>query len=68
MRWEQLFARGGTDPQLVQLVETQGKQVGAGLNVYLNGHAFKLQGDYFYIFGPAGEPRHLARLQLDASF
>ncbi|WNG24555.1 porin [Cystobacter fuscus] len=67
-RWEQLFARKGTDPQLLQLVETQGKQVGAGFNVYLNGHAFKLQGDYFYIFGATGEPRHLARLQLDASF
>jgi hypothetical protein len=67
-RWEQLFARKGTDPQLVQLVQSQGKQVGGGLNVYLNGHAFKVQGDYFYIFGPQGDPRHLARLQLDASF
>jgi hypothetical protein len=67
-RWDQLFARDGTDPQLVQLVRTQGKQAGAGANVYLNGHAFKLQGDYFYIFGPDGEPRHQARLQLDASF
>jgi hypothetical protein len=67
-RWDQLFAREGTDPQLVQLVRTQGKQAGAGANVYLNGHAFKIQGDYFYIFGPDGEPRHVARLQLDASF
>ncbi|WP_245919275.1 porin [Melittangium boletus] len=67
-RWEELFALKGTDPQLVQLVQTQGKQVGGGLNVYLNGHAFKLQGDYFYIFGPEGAARHLARLQLDASF
>ncbi|MDC0709287.1 porin [Stigmatella sp. ncwal1] len=67
-RWEELFARHGTDPQLHQLVQTQGKQVGGGANVYLNGHAFKLQGDYFYIFGPEGEPRHLARIQLDASF
>ena len=67
-RWEQLFARTGTDPALVQLERTQGKQAGAGFNVYLNGHAFKIQGDYFYIFGPEGAPRHLARVQLDASF
>ncbi len=67
-RWEQLFARKGTDPQLLQLAETQGRQVGAGVNLYLNGHAFKVQGDYFYVFGSTGEPRHLARLQLDASF
>lgn len=67
-RWDKLFARSGTDPQLIQLARTQGKQLGAGVNLYLNGHAFKLQGDYFYIFGSTGEGRHLARLQLDASF
>jgi hypothetical protein len=43
--------------------------VGGGLNVYLNGHAFKLQTDYFYVFGDGtAEGRHAARLQLDASF
>ncbi|WP_239576498.1 porin [Archangium primigenium] len=67
-RWEELFTLRGTDPQFVQLARTQGKQLGGGLNVYLNGHAFKVQGDYFYIFGPEGTPRHTARLQLDASF
>ncbi|KFE67645.1 porin [Hyalangium minutum] len=68
-RWDKLFSRGPTDPALVQLVRTQGKQLGGGLNLYLNGHAFKVQGDYFYIFGSSGvEPRHQARLQLDASF
>ncbi|WNG50799.1 porin [Archangium minus] len=67
-RWDKLFARSGTDPQLIQLARTQGKQLGAGVNLYLNGHAFKLQGDYFYIFGSTGEGRHLARIQLDASF
>ncbi|QRN98708.1 porin [Archangium violaceum] len=68
-RWEELFTRKGTDPQLVQLAQTQGKQLGGGVNLYLNGHALKLQGDYFYIFGSAGgDARHLARLQLDASF
>ncbi|WP_434042207.1 MULTISPECIES: porin [Sorangium] len=68
-RWDQIFAERGTDPKLVELVDTQGKQVGGGLNVYLNGHALKVQGDYFYIFGKdASEGRHVARLQLDASF
>jgi hypothetical protein len=42
--------------------------VGSGLNLYLNGHALKLQADYFFLFGSAGEARHLTRLQLDASF
>ena len=67
-RWEELFALRGTDPALVKTVQTQGKQVGAGANLYLNGHAFKVQGDYFYLFGPEGTPQHLARVQLDASF
>ncbi|MDY7225682.1 porin [Hyalangium rubrum] len=67
-RWDKLFARGATDPQLVQLVQTQGKQLGAGFNVYLNGHAFKVQADYFHIFGSVDGSRQLARVQLDASF
>ncbi|WP_437574565.1 porin [Sorangium sp. So ce887] len=68
-RWDQIFAERGTDPKLVELVDTQGKQVGGGLNYYLNGYALKLQGDYFYIFGnDASEGRHVGRLQLDATF
>ncbi|WP_437740439.1 porin [Sorangium sp. So ce1504] len=68
-RWDQIFAERGTDPKLVDLVDAQGKQVGGGLNVYLNGYALKIQGDYFYIFGKEGsDARHVGRLQLDASF
>ncbi|MFY0529911.1 porin [Archangium gephyra] len=68
-RWDHLLAFAGTDPALVTQVNTQGRQVGGGLNVYLNGHAFKLQTDYFYIFGhDRAAGRHVARLQLDASF
>jgi hypothetical protein len=67
-RWEQLFARGGTDPQFIQLAETQGRQVAGGVNFYANGHALKLQSDYVYVFGHSGTPRHFVRLQLDASF
>jgi hypothetical protein len=68
-RWDQLFGLGDTDPALLQLVARQGKQAGAGLNVYLNGHAFKFQTDYFFVFGddPA-QARHEWRLQLDATF
>jgi hypothetical protein len=67
-RWDELFTRGGTDPTFAQLANTQGRQLGAGANLYLNGHAFKVQADYFYVFGTEGTPRHLARLQLDATF
>ncbi|WP_437903426.1 porin [Sorangium sp. So ce327] len=68
-RWDQIFAERGTDPKLVDLVDTQGKQVGGGLNYYVNGYALKIQGDYFYIFGKdTAEARHVGRLQLDATF
>lgn len=46
----------------------QGRQLGGGVNLYLNGHAFKFQSDYFYIFGREGDARHVARLQFDATF
>jgi phosphate-selective porin OprO and OprP len=59
----------GTDRALRELARTSGRQVGAGLNLYLNAHAFKLQSDYFYVFGnDIGKGAHVARLQLDASF
>ena len=59
----------GTDRALKDLAKASGRQVGGGLNLYLNGHAFKLQSDYFYVFGDdIGKGSHVARLQLDASF
>lgn len=68
-RWDQLFAVKGTDPEFVKLAQTQGRQVGGGVNVYLNGHSLKVQTDYHYIFGPdAGAGKHQVRAQLDASF
>lgn len=68
-RWEELFAKEGTDPALRDLAKWNGRQIGGGLNLYLNGHFFKLQTDYFYIFGVRdGRESHVARLQLDASF
>jgi hypothetical protein len=68
-RWEQLFAEAGTDPTLIATAATQGRQLGAGINVYLNGHNLKLQGDYFYQWGVSTTSgQHQARVQLDASF
>jgi len=67
-RWDRLYTRGGTDPQFIQLAETQGRQVAAGVNFYANGHAFKVQSDYVHVFGRSGTPRNFVRLQLDASF
>jgi hypothetical protein len=68
-RWEQMFAYSGTDPAFVKLVGAQGKQLGGGANLYVSGHLFKIQGDYFYGFGDdASEAYHTARVQLDATF
>lgn len=68
-RWEQLRTFGAaTDPTLESLIASTGDQAGGGLNVYLNGHAFKFQTDYFYAFGESGRGRHTARIQLDATF
>jgi hypothetical protein len=59
----------GKDSVLKALARTSGRQVGGGSNFYLNGHFFKLQADYFYVFGDdVGRGQHVARLQLDASF
>ncbi len=71
-RYDELHAiRGdfGTDPTLLALVATTGKELGAGINVYLNGHAFKIQADYQYQFGDSVRGgKHSPRIQLDASF
>ncbi len=68
-RYDDLRAIGNTDPTLIALANTSGKELGGGLNVYLNGHAFKIQGDYQYLFGSSiSGGHHAVRLQLDASF
>lgn len=68
-RWDDLHARKGTDPALVALVNSSGRQLGTGLNLYLNGHLLKVQADYFYIFGEdIGTASHALRAQLDATF
>jgi hypothetical protein len=72
-RWDDLYAWKGTDPGFIDLVDRRGRQVVAGLNVFLNGHSLKIQADYSFAFGtrfdPATDPgAHIARLQIDASF
>ena len=68
-RYAQTFALGDTDPALLTQLQTQGNELGGGINVYLNGHLFKLQADYFYLYGDSiDNGRHQVRLQLDASF
>jgi hypothetical protein len=68
-RYDELRALGSTDPELVRFARGQGRELGAGLNYYLNGHYLKLQGDYVRRFGDGSLPTvQMARLQLDASF
>jgi hypothetical protein len=68
-RWEELRALGTTDPDLVALVATTGREMGVGCNVYLNGHRLKVQTDYLVRFGEAlSRARHEIRVAIDASF
>ncbi len=73
-RYEQLEAIGSTDPRLITTVQTRGRGVGAGLNLYFNSHALKVQLDWAHWFpnttngATFGPGEHLIRLQLDASF
>lgn len=68
-RYDELFALGSTDPELIAFVDAQGRETGLGLNYYLNGHLFKVQADHAMRFKhDLGEAIHLARLQVDASF
>lgn len=68
-RYEQLEAIGMTDPRLIATVQTRGRGLGAGVNLYFNNHALKVQLDWAHWFGDRiGPGEHLVRLQLDASF
>jgi hypothetical protein len=66
VRWGEVRTIGETDPKLVTFVAEQGRELGGGLSAYLNGHRFKVQLDYFYLFGDEfSEGRHQTRLQLN---
>lgn len=64
-RWDHLVAITDTDPTLRALASTRGHELGAGANVYLGGHAYKLQADWQMNFGDdPSAAQHLARVQL----
>jgi hypothetical protein len=67
-RWDQVRFISG-DPALSQLAQTQGREFGAGLNWYFNGHLAKVQADYTIRFGDGSvAPTHMARAAIDVSF
>ena len=72
-RWDDLYAWRDTDPTFIEQIGRRGRQVVAGLNVYIIGHSLKIQADYTFAFGSEFDPStnpgaHVARLQIDASF
>jgi hypothetical protein len=68
-RYDDLRALGQTDPALIALAAATGKEINGGINVFVNGHAFKFQLDYQYLFGDSIHTgRHGMHLQLEASF
>jgi hypothetical protein len=68
-RFDDLRPLGQTDPALIALAASAGKELGGGMNVYLYGYAFKISAAYGYAFGDVlSDGRHTAQLQLDASF
>ena len=67
--WGDLRPLGNTDPALIASTNTGGKELDGGINVYVYHYAFKLQGAYEYFFGDnISKGRHVAQIQLDASF
>ena len=64
-RWGEIKAIGDTDPALIKQVNDAGRELGGGLNLYLNGHRFKVQADYFHLFGDDVDGKDVARLQLN---
>lgn len=52
-----------TDPSLLRLADERGREVGAGVNWYINGHSMKLQADDAARFGKETAPLYLTRLQ-----
>jgi hypothetical protein len=68
-RYEQTTAFVGTDPSLIATINSAGRVTAGGVNVYINGHFFKIQADWLHSFGndyTVGE--HQVRLQIDATF
>lgn len=70
-RFTQIYAIGDTDPKLVADLEARGNEVGAGLNVYLNGHRMKLQAGWTALLPrdfDFDRAEHSVVAQVDATF
>jgi phosphate-selective porin OprO and OprP len=55
-RYGRLAADEGTDPAYIADVEARGNELALGVNVYLNGHRFKVQNGVGAFFGDAMSP------------
>ena len=65
VRWGHTDTLGETDPELQRQVSTQGNELAAGLNWYIDGHPYKIQADWQATFGERfSDARHLARVQV----
>jgi hypothetical protein len=69
-RASRMVAFGGTDPLFVQELAARGQELGAGVNVYLNGHALKVQLSWIARTSPSldlGAAEHAAYALVDAT-
>lgn len=69
-RYARLAASEGTDPSYVDDVAARANEVAGGLNVYLNGHRFKVQTGAGALFGDEapGDAEIAAHLLVDVTF
>jgi hypothetical protein len=68
-RLSRMYALKNTDKALITELDTQGQEVAAGINYYVNKHRFKFQADWIARMTPDfTKPNHLIHAQLDASF
>jgi hypothetical protein len=69
-RASRMTAFAATDPLFVQELATRGQELGAGVNVYVNGHAFKVQLSWIARTSPSLELRgaeHVGYALVDAT-
>ena len=69
-RASRMTAFGGTDPLFVQELAARGQELGAGLNLYLNGHALKVQLSWIARTAPSldlGSAEHGGYVLVDAT-
>lgn len=68
-RWNDLYPLSPTDPALETQTRQFGREVSAAVNVYLNGHALKVQTDWNMRFGDGSQHFHnQLRLVVDGTF